>query len=204
MKKIALIFILAVSFCAHNLSAQFRWGPTLGGNYSGLEFSQKLFDTNKHIGIQAGVMCEMMFPGIGFGIDFGAMYQTRGATMYLGQKHIWEADGFGKESLTGHFLTIPIDLRFKWTRMNGIEDYIAPYVFGGPVFGFQFAHTDINAFKYKTLDLGLQAGFGVQLFKRWQIQASYVWGMTDAVRARKLDDFKGSYDYWSVQLIRYF
>ena len=33
-----------------------------------------------------------------------------------------------------HMLEIPLHLRFKWTRMNGLEDYIAPFVYGGPDF----------------------------------------------------------------------
>lgn len=204
MKKLLLTIILLTAVCAPRMASQFRWGPTVGINYTTLKFSQELFNVNSHLGGQAGVQCEMMFPGIGFGIDFGAMYQSRGATLDLGSKEIWHSDGYGRERFTGHFLTIPIDLRFKWTRMNGLEDYIAPYVYGGPVFGFQLAHTSLKAFEHKTIDLGIQAGFGVQIFKRWQVQAAYVWGMSDNVRARKLVDFNGSYNYWTVGVTRYF
>jgi len=204
MKKIIALLLLLSSISWQSSYAQFRWGPTAGINFTDIKFSQTLFDVDKHVGVQAGVQCEMMFPGIGFGIDFGALYQTRGATMHLGQKKIWSDDGFGKESLTGHFLTIPIDLRFKWTRMNGIEDYVAPYVFGGPVIGFQLAHSDIKAFEYKTIDFGIQAGFGLQVLKRWQVQGAYVWGITDSMRARKLVDFNGSYRYWTFSVTRFF
>lgn len=204
MKKIIALLILVAALCGKQSIAQFRWGPTAGIDYTTLKFSQVLFNTGSHVGAQAGVQCEMMFPGIGFGIDFGAMYETRGATMDLGSKKIWASQGYGRESLTGHYLTIPVDLRFKWTRMNGIEDYIAPFVYGGPVIGFQLAHSSLDAFEHKTLDLGIQAGLGFQLFKRWQIQAAYVWGMSDAVRCKDLVDFNGSYEYWTFRVTRFF
>lgn len=203
MKKTISLLILFLAV-AISSSAQFRWGAVVGANYTDLKFSQSLFSTDAHFGPQLGVQAEMMFPGIGFGIDFGAQYEMRGATLDLGKKHIWEVDGYGKEKYTGHYLTIPIDLRFKWTRMNGIEEYIAPYVFGGPVLSFQLAHTKLQAFEHKTLDFALQAGFGVELFKKWQVQGAYTWGLSDAMRAKKLTDFNGVYRYWSVKVVRYF
>ena len=84
--------------------------------------------------------------------------------------------------------------------MNGLEDYIAPYVFGGPVFDFHVGHNRLKAMEYAFGSIGIQAGLGAELYKRWQIQGSYVWGMTYAMKAVKLLDFSGRCSYWSVRV----
>ena len=80
--------------------------------------------------------------------------------------------------------------------MNGIEDYIAPFVYGGPDFSFMVAHNSIkgnagvpNPFNYAGGDLGLTAGGGFELYKRWQVSVQYTWGMTDLLKTRKLENF---------------
>ncbi len=205
MKKIILSIILTIiTFSAPDLAAQFRYGPTVGVDITSLRFKQDLVNVDKSIGYQAGIQCEMMFPGIGFGLDFGLMYQQGGATVNLGQKEVWSSLGYGKERSYLHYVTIPIDLRFKWTRMNGLEDYIAPYIFGGPVVSFLAAHNKVDAYRYAGGDLGVQAGVGFELCTNWQIQASYIWGMTYALKTKLLDDFSARNATWSVRVIRYF
>lgn len=205
-RLIAAIAIIAAA--AAPARAEFRWGPTAGAAFTTLNFKQDLFEVNNAIGPMAGVMGELMFPGIGFGVDFGAMYTMQGATLNLGQRELWRADGFGKERAMLHTLSIPLDVRFKWTRMNGIEDWIAPYVFGGPVFDFTVAHSGISSdikgtpdpMQYAAGAISLQCGFGLELLKRWQVQFSHVWGMTYMLKARKLTDFSARERYWTLRL----
>lgn len=205
MKKLYFFIILIVCITTSRPAvAQFRYGPTAGIDITTLKFKQNLIDVDKSVGYQAGIQCEMMFPGIGFGLDFGLMYEQRGATVNLGQKEIWSTLGFGKERSYLHNISIPIDLRFKWTRMNGLEDYIAPYVFGGPVVSFLVAHNKNDVYDYAGGDLGVQAGFGFELLKNWQIQASYTWGMTYALKTKLLDDFSARSRIWSVRVVRFF
>ena len=54
--------------------------------------------------------------------------------------------------------------------------------------------------EYAGGSVGLQAGIGIELYKRWQIQASHVWGMTYALKAAKLQNFSAREDYWTVRL----
>lgn len=160
----------------------------------------------------AGVTGELMFPGIGFGVDFSAIYAIQGAKLHLGDKEIWASDGFGNQRAYLHTLSIPLNVRFKWTRMNGIEDWVAPFVFGGPVFDFTFAHGGLKSklpdiddpMKYAVGAIGLQCGFGLEIRKRWQIQGSYVWGMTYAIKAVKLTDFSARERYWTVRATYFF
>lgn len=206
MKRIARLLVLTVMVVVASTAAkaEFRWGPTAGVNFTDLLFKQYLLQVDKGVGPVLGVQGEMMFPGIGFGIDIGAMYSMQGATLDLGRWPIWSVDGYGKERSYLHTLSIPIDLRFKWTRMNGIEDYVAPFVFGGPVFNFTVAHNKLRAMEYAGGSIGIQAGLGVELYKRWQIQGSYVWGMTYALKAVKLQDFAARERYWTVRAVYLF
>jgi len=202
MKQIFRLFtlvtlLLGVACGAH---AEFRWGPTAGATFTTLKFKQDLIKVDNTVGPMAGVQGELMFPGIGFGIDIGAIYNIQGARLHLGDKKIWAIDGYGTERSMLHTISVPLNLRFKWTRMNGIEDMIAPYVFGGPVFDFTIAHNKLDAMKYAGGSVGLQAGFGIELRKRWQVQASHVWGMTYALKAIKLQNFSAREDYWTVRL----
>ena len=198
LKKALAIILLAVS--AFTASAEFRWGPQVGYNYSDFYWKQDLVSSKGTSGFQAGLVGEVMIPGIGFGIDIGAIYSMQGARLHLGEKKIWAVDGYGTERAMLHTLSIPLNLRFKWTRMNGVEDLIAPYVFGGPVFDFTIGHSKLDAMEYAGGSVGLQAGIGIELYKRWQIQASHVWGMTYALKAAKLQNFSAREDYWTVRL----
>lgn len=204
MKKYSILFILFFTISVIPAVSQFRYGPTVGFDLTTLKFKQDLFDVDKSAAFQVGVQGEMMFPGIGFGLDIGFMYEQRGATLNLGQREIWASQGYGKERSYLHYISIPIDLRFKWTRMSGLEEYVAPYVFGGPVFSFLAAHNKIEALKYAGGELGVQAGLGFEIKKIWQIQGSYTWGMTYAMKTKLLENFSARNRTWSVRIVRFF
>lgn len=207
MKRILSIIILvcslAISFPA---VAQFRYGPTVGLDVTTLKFKQDLFTIDQSVGYTAGIQAEMMFPGIGFGVDIAGLYTQRGATMNLGERTVWSADGLGRERSYLHYFEIPVNLRFKWTRMAGLEDYIAPYVFGGPTFSFLMArnklrtNTDQPVLNYAGGDLGVQCGLGFEILQRWQVQASYTWGMTYALKTVKLEDLSARNRTWTVRV----
>lgn len=197
----ASLLLLGIS-AAH---AQFRYGPMVGADITSLSFKQDLVDVTNSTGFLAGVQTEMMFPGIGFGIDFGLLYYQAGAKVNLGQKPIWGVPGFGNERVYLHNLQIPLHLRFKWTRMMGLEDYVAPFVYGGPDFNILLAHNKIerqgqDAFKYAGGDVGLTAGFGLELLHRYQVSAGYTWGMTYSLKTRLLDNFSARTRGWQIRV----
>lgn len=206
MKKIITLITVIAAFLtsSFNSSAQFRYGAMVGVDLTTLRFNQNLFDIDKSVGYNAGVQCEMMFPGIGFGINFGLQYQQRGATLHMGQKEIWSSQGIGTKRSYLHYAAVPINLRFKWTRMNGLEDIVAPYAFGGPMFGFLVGHSKNPALEYAGADLGLQAGIGFEIMKRWQVEGGYMWGMTYALKTKLLEDFVARNRGWSLRVVRYF
>ncbi|MBD5240341.1 MAG: PorT family protein [Bacteroidales bacterium] len=189
-------------------AAQFSYGPQLGVNFSDLTFKQKIVDTSMQVGPSAALQCEFIFTDFGLGIDFGIGYSMTGAKVNLGQKTIWSLPaqgGFGNETTLAHNLWIPVHIRWKWTKMQGVEEYVAPIVYGGPEFNIQVAnsnnsHNGIDAYRFSGGDVQLACGAGVELFRHWQITAGYSWGMTYMVKTRLLDDYSARSHGWTLRL----
>lgn len=198
MKKIlALLLIVITTFGA---SAKFRWGPTAGLTITTIKWEQHLMGTDQLAGFNAGVMGEIMIPGIGFGVDMALKYNWRGARVHFDEQKIWSSDGIGVTDVRFHTLQIPLNLRFKWTRMNGIENIIAPIAFGGPTLNINMKTNDCPAIEYPNCSLGLQCGLGVELLKIFQITAGYQWDVTNDLQTVKLDNFTGDINGWFVNL----
>lgn len=205
MKKI-LFLLVAVAAIVLPLrsNAQFRLGATAGVDFSTLKFKQDLITIDASTGFQTGVQGELMFPGIGFGVDVGLLYTQRGATLNLGEREIWGSQGYTDPRCYLHYIEIPLNLRFKWTRMQGLEDFVAPYVFGGPSISLLAGHSKIDALEYAFGEIGLQCGLGFEIMRRWQIQGSYTWGMTYALKTKLLDDFSAQNRTWSIRATYFF
>ena len=161
--SVALFALLAIFSASIPAKAELRYGPMLGMNLTTLKFKQSLIEVNKTAGMSAGVATEIMFPGIGFGINSGIYYEMRGAKLHLGDKLIWSSEGYGTVRSYLHYLEIPFHLRFKWTRMAGLEDYVAPFIYGGPTFSLLFGHSHIKALEYANGEIGLTLGGGVEI-----------------------------------------
>ena len=189
---------------AASANAQFRYAPIVGAESTYLKFKQDLVDISHTFGYQAGVQAEMMFPGLGFGIDFGLLYNQLGAKVNLGQRKVWSSLGYGDERVRLHYIQIPLHLRFKWTRMNGLEDIIAPFVYGGPDFNILAGHGKCDAFKYAGGDLSLSVGGGVELLRRWQVSFNYCWGMTYALKTQLLDNYSARNRSYSFRVAYFF
>lgn len=201
MKKIISLAVIALILSAgFKASAQFRYGPAVEVGVTNLKFKQDLFDVSKQIGYGAGVAAELMFPGVGFGIDFGLSYEMRGAKLNMAQCELWNWMGVGNRHLQLHTLVLPIHLRFKYTRLNGIEDKIAPLIYAGPSFGFNVGHSANSALEYAGADLGIDMGLGAEVFRRWQVSVSYTLGMTYTLKAKILTNFSARSNSWAVRV----
>lgn len=210
MRKV-IIILLTAFIAALPAAAQFRYGAQLGANFSTMKFKQDLITVDMSAGPSADLLCEFMFTSFGIGIDFGVGYSMTGAFVNLGEKPIWQANpitgyqGFGREHVMIHNLHIPLHLRFKWTKLQGLEDYIAPIVYGGPEFDIQLGHSrhranGESAFKFSGGDVALGCGLGFEILKSWQITAGYTWGMTYSLKTRQLDDFSARWEGWNVRV----
>lgn len=198
MRKILSFILLAL--CALTASAEFRWGPQAGWNCSNYYWKQPLLESSQRSGFQAGVFGEIMIPGIGFGIDIAAMYDYRDATVNLGDHYVWSADGYKNGPFKMHSIDIPLHLRFKWTRMDGLERYIAPLAYVGPVFRFNVTQSDCDAIQHPTGSVAVQFGLGAEVLEHWQVSASYIWGVTYDVRTVKLDNLSARNSSWAINV----
>ena len=138
MKRI----VFALTLCCMILAgatkslAETRWGVVAVGNYSKLNFNQDLAgwvgenrQTPLHgdngFGGGAGLIGEIIIPGIGFSVDGSLIYSLYTTTVNFGDRAVWGNDGYGNERLSNHTLEIPLNLKFKYTNLNGIENIIA-------------------------------------------------------------------------------
>lgn len=195
-----LLISLAAVIIALSASAEFRWGPTAGINISTVGFRQDLFQVDHLVGAEAGVIGEMMFPGIGFGMDFGLNWSMHGGRLHLDQREVWSSEGYGVENAYVHTLSIPVNLRFKYTNLQGTERYIAPFVYGGPIFAFNVGHSKLDCMEYPAGSVMLQCGIGAELFEKFQVSGGYYWGMTYEMRTRLLENFSAKPQGWTVKL----
>lgn len=196
-KLLILIVVCTTSLMA---SAEFRWGPTLGVNFNTFHWKQDLAQTSGLTGFQAGVAGEIMIPGIGFGIDIGLRYNMHGAKVNFGDFPIWSADGIKNQNVWEHILEIPFNLKFKWTRLNGFEQYLAPFIFGGPTFNFHVASNDQPALEHPAAYVAMQCGLGAEILEKYQLSAGYSWGISYEIRTKKLDNYSAQPRGWFVNV----
>lgn len=198
MKKILLTLFLLLSI--GTMSAEFRWGPTAGINISNLYWKQKLISSKTLVGPNVGVMGEIMIPGIGFGVDLGLRYSMHGSKVGFGEKEIWSSTGIENQNVWFHTVQVPINLRFKWTRMDGLEHYVAPFAYAGPMFSFNVSSNDAPALEFPAASVGIQVGIGGEFLERYQLSFGYCFGVSYDCRTIKLDNFSARTNSWMLNV----
>lgn len=195
MKKIILVIMAII--CGLGASAEFRWGPTACVNFNTLHWKEPLLSTKMRPGFDAGVMAEVMIPGIGFGIDTGLTYGMRNAKVDFGAWEVWNSEGLGNENVTIHTVNIPLHLRFKYTRLEGLEETIAPLAYVGPVFSFN-ASGNCKALEQPFGTVSLDFGLGCELWQKYQVSVSYLWGVSYITKTKVLENLSARSDGFRV------
>ncbi len=117
MKKIiAAILVMITLFGADKVAAQFRYGPMVGIDITNLTFKQDLFTVDQSVGYSAGLATELMFPGIGFGIDAGILARRR-----YGRRRVMAIPALTSITsrfrfISGSSIPISTDWRIMWLR----------------------------------------------------------------------------------------
>lgn len=196
------LFLLMAALVCLSASAEFRFGPAVGVNGSSLYWKQDLVTTRYKVGPTAGILGELMIPGIGFGVDIGLRYQLNGAKVNFGERPVWSGapDYMGNQDVWFHTLQIPLNLRFKYTRLDGLERIVAPFVYAGPVFTFNLATNHVPVIETPGGTVDVQIGAGAELFEHLQVSGGYYWGVSYQVRTIKLDNFSARPQGWFLQL----
>lgn len=198
MKRLKIIAIVAVLTAAFSIPAQaggFHFGVKLGMDVSQLHFNKDIFDSDNRAGFTGGLMCEFTAPLIGVGFDLSAMYVRRN-TRFLS-----EMDNENL-SVNRDYIEIPLNLKYKLS-IPAIERIIRPFVTTGPSVAFLTSRKAVNSFlKNKSCDVAWNFGFGVELFSKVQVAASYGLGLTKSLEAVGVMDngvdIDGKNRYWTV------
>lgn len=205
---IKLIFLVAAILCSLLAQAQpvRRWGITASGNYNEIHFKQPdIFASDRMFGGSLGITGDMMIPGVGFGIDGSIMYTLRQGRLHLGDKKAWSSQGLGTEVASQHYIDVPLNLKFRYSKLGGLESTIMPFVYAGPTFSFLVGHNKVNdALRYTTVNVLLHAGIGVELFERVQISGGYSFSVGQNLGTKILDDHVAKHRTWFVQATYFF
>lgn len=209
MRKFTRLLVLAVALlCAVSSFAQpeRRWGVTVGGNYNEIHFKQSdIFDSDPMFGGSIGVTGDLMIPGVGFGIDGSILYTFRQGRVHFGDKRAWESQGIETQAVQLHYIDVPLNLKFRYSRLGGLESTIMPFVYAGPTFSFLAGHNKVgNALKYTTVNVLLHAGIGVELFNKVQISGGYSFSVGQNLGTKILDEHVAKHRTWFVQATYFF
>lgn len=183
-----------------------RWGVTVGGNYNEIHFKQTdIFESDRMFGGSVGITGDMMIPGVGFGIDGSILYTLRQGRLHLGDKRIWESQGIETQVARQHYIDVPLNLKFRYSNLGGLESTIMPFIYAGPTFSFLVGHNKVgNALKYTTVNVLLHAGIGAELFNKVQICGGYCFSVGQNLGTKLLDDHVAKHRTWFIQATYFF
>lgn len=197
MKKLVLVLIALI--CGIGANAELRWGPTASVIFNNFHWKEPLLETHTRTGFDVGVMTEIMIPGIGFGVDAGLTYGMRNSKVNFGEWEVWKSQGYGNENVVLHTVNIPLHLRFKYTRLEGLEETIAPLAFAGPVFQFNAA-TNCKALQQPFGTVALDFGIGCELLQKYQISFGYLWGLSYSAKTKVLENLSTRADGFRINV----
>ena len=202
MKKITLLItILLLTAAAASAQSSSRWGITAGAHFNEVHFKQSdIVPSKRAWGPQIGVTGEMNFSGIGFGVDAGLLYTLKQGKVNYGSRTMWEAVGAGNQTVSMHYLDVPLHLKFKWHRMGGLESTIMPLVYVGPQFSFLVGSNNRNLNAYSPVSVYLDMGAGIELMERCQLKAGYNFSIGQTFHTKLLDDNVAKNRTWYVNL----
>ena len=196
MKRILGIVMIAVAMLAAPMAqAELRLGVKAGANISNFTTPDQTkldFSNASLANFTGGLTVEWLFLG-GLGVDASVMYTAKGTEYKVGDDFFSEA----YETLAGtstmmkatvHYIEVPINLKYK-LKIKGIEDVVAPFIYAGPSFAFKvgqdikFGNDLFNDTKieFNNVDVALNVGLGVEVFKHLNVAAQYGWGLGKVV-----------------------
>lgn len=150
--------------------AQFRFGVKGGLAVSKLSLKESPFKSENKAGWTAGVQVDLKLP-LGFGVDGSVLYTHRN-----------DAFSHENEVFRRDYIEIPLHVRYG-LNLVALSHVFVPYVFTGPNFSFLCAESKDIKWENRSTFTSWDVGFGFELLRHVQIQASYGIGITDAFKA---------------------
>lgn len=190
MKRISLLIAaLVLTTAATMAQTSSRWGITAGANINNVHFKQHDIMPSKTMwSPQVGVTGEMNFSGVGFGVDGSVLYSLKQGKVNYGDRTAWSSLGYGNETVSMHYIDVPLHLKLKWRRLEGLENTIMPMIYVGPQFSFLAYgnHKSLNS--YPPVNVYLDMGAGIELMERVQIRGGYNFSIGQSFHTKILDD----------------
>lgn len=192
--------MLVATLCAQ-AQPQRRWGITVGGNYNEIHFKQSdIFQSDRMFGPSVGITGDMMIPGIGFGVDGSILYTMRQGKVHFGDKLAWSSLGIENQTVCLHYIDVPLNLKFRYSNLGGLESTLMPFIYAGPTFSFLAGHNKVDdALKYTTVNVLLHAGIGVELFNKVQLSGGFSFSVGQNLRTKLLDEHVAKHRTWFIQ-----
>ncbi len=189
MKRITLLIaVLMIAASAALAQTTSRWGITAGANINTLHFKQKdIVPSQTMWGPQVGVTGEMNFSGIGFGVEGALLYTLKQAKVDYGSREVWSSVGVGNETVSMHYLDVPLHLKFKYHNLGGLETSFMPLAYVGPQFSFLTYgnHRSLNS--YPPVNVYIDMGIGIELMERVQVRGGYNFSIGQTLHTKLLD-----------------
>ena len=202
MKKITLLVMAMVIGTASAMAqTSSRWGITAGANINNIHFKQQdIVPTKRMMGPQLGVTGEMNFSGIGFGAEGSVLYTLKQGKVNYGDRMVWSSIGAGDETVSMHYLDVPLHLKLKYNRLNGLENTVMPLIYVGPQFSFLVngSHSELNS--YPPVNVYLDMGAGLELVERWQVRVGFNFSVGQSFHTKLLDDNVAKNRTWYFNL----
>ena len=208
MKKISL-FIVAVLALLYSATAsaqtETRWGVTAGANYNEIHFKQSdIMPVDKAFGPMVGLTGEMNIQGIGFGVDLSLLYSMRSGKLHYGDYKVWSSLGIGDETVRMHSIDVPLNLKFRWHKMDGFEDKLMPFVAVGPTFSFLVGSNLRDVNHYTPVSVIMHFGAGIELYRHLQLQGGFNFSIGQTLRTQLLDENIAKNRYWTLTATYFF
>ena len=205
IKSILVIVMLLATLYAQ-AQPQRRWGITVGGNYNEIHFKQSdIFQSDRMFGPSVGITGDMMIPGIGFGVDGSILYTMRQGKVHFGDKIAWSSLGIENQTVSLHYIDVPLNLKFRYSNLGGLESTLMPFIYAGPTFSFLAGHNKVDdALEYTTVNVLLHAGIGVELFNKVQLSGGFSFSVGQNLRTKLLDEHVAKHRTWFVQATYFF
>lgn len=195
MKK--LLFAAVTAFVmvlgsAIPANAQFHFGVKAGIDVDRLSFNDKVFNSDNRAGFTGGVMIEFTAPIINVGFDLSALYVRRNSRFMLANNVV---------DNNRDYFEIPLNVKYKLS-VPAIAAIVKPFVTTGPSVAFLTSRKYVsNAYKNNEVDAAWNFGFGLELFNKVQLAASYGLGLSKSLESLagiKGTDIEGKNRYWTV------
>ena len=178
-----------------------RWGITAGVNNNEVHFKQQdIVPSERMWGPQLGVTGEMNFSGIGFGAEASLLYTLKQGKVNYGDRTVWSSVGAGNETVAMHYLDVPLHVKLKYNRLNGMETTIMPMLYVGPQFSFLVNGNHRNLNSYPPVNVYLDMGAGMELLERWQLRVGFNFSIGQSFHTKLLDDNVAKTRTWYASL----